>query len=159
MKDDDYKSRHSRARLHLNARQFNESPGVRKMLEDFLAQGLQGAKAIQIAALLGDSELERLYRTYRDISGDAAHVSITSLNRHYVEKPADQSATLMVQPAIDDVDMHMTFAELGTSMTIATLIMMKVKEKTDLWDEFQVLLRRYQDVARTKRDRLADGST
>jgi hypothetical protein len=30
-----------------------------------------------------------------------------------------------------------TFAELGISMTIATLILMKVKAKTDLWDEFQ----------------------
>lgn len=33
-------------------------------------------------------------------------------------------------------------------MTIATLILMKVKAKTDLWDEFQALLVRYGEVAR-----------
>lgn len=159
MKDDDYKSRQTRAGLHLNARDFNGSTDVRKMLEDFRAQGLQGAKAIQVAGLLEGSEFERLYRTYRDISGDAAHVSITSLDRHYVEDPAKWSAMLMVHPALDDIDMYVTFAELGISMTIATLILMKVKEKTGLWDEFQMLLRRYQDVARTERDRLADRST
>lgn len=159
MKDDDYRSRQSRAGLHLNARDFNGSADVRKMLEDFLAQGLQGAKAIQVAGLLEGSEFERLYRTYRDISGDAAHVSITSLDRHYVEDPANQSAILMVHPALDDIDMYVTFAELGISMTVATLILMKVKEKTGLWDEFQMLLRRYQDIARTERDRLAERST
>ena len=40
-------------------------------------------------------------------------------------------------------------------MTIATLILMKIKQKTGLWDEFQALLRRYKDVARTGRHQLA----
>lgn len=148
MKDDDYKSRQSRAALYLNAKAFKGTADVRKMLEDFLAQGAQGAKAIQVAALLEGSEFNRLYRTYRDISGDAAHVSITSLARHYVENPADHSAMLIVHPPLDDIEMHVTFAELGISMTIGTLVLMKVKEKTDLWDEIETLLRRYQDVAR-----------
>jgi len=148
MKDDDYKSRQSRAGLHLNAKDFNGTADVRQMLEDFLAQGRQGAKAIQVSALLEGSQFDRLYRTYRDISGDAAHVSITSLNRHYVENPADQSAMLIVHPPLDDIETHVTFAELGISMTIATLILMKVKAKTDLWDEFQALLVRYREVSR-----------
>jgi hypothetical protein len=148
MKDDDYKSRQSRAGLHLNAKDFNGTADVRQLLEDFLEQGLQGAKAIQVSTLLDGSQFDRLYRTYRDISGDAAHVSITSLNRHYVENPADQSAMLIVHPPLDDTEMHVTFAELGISMTIATLILMKVKAKTDLWDEFQALLVRYAEVAR-----------
>ena len=148
MKDDDYKSRHSRAGLHLNAKDFNGTVDVRKMLEDFLAQGLQGAKAIQVSTLLEGSEFDRLYRAYREISGDSAHVSITSLNRHYIENPADQSAMLIVHPPLDEIETHMTFAELGISMTIATLILMKIKAKTDLWDEFQTLLVRYQEVAR-----------
>jgi hypothetical protein len=149
MKDDDYKSRQTRAGLHFNAKDFNGTADVRQLLEDFLAQGLQGAKAIQVSTLLKDSQFDRLYRTYRDISGDAAHVSITSLNRHYVESPADQAAMLIVHPPLDDIELNLTFAELGISMTIATLILMKVKEKTDLWDEFQALLRRYKDIART----------
>lgn len=152
MKDDDYKSRQSRAALHLNAKDFNGTADVRKMLEDFLAQGPQGAKAIKVATLLEGSEFDRLYRTYRDISGDAAHVSITSLNRHYIENSADQSAKLIVHPPLDDIEMHMTFAELGISLTIATLLMMKSKEKTDLWDEFQTLLRRYKDLKRVGYD-------
>jgi hypothetical protein len=155
MKDDDYKSRQSRAGLHLNAKDFGGTADVKKMLEDFLAQGLQGAKAIQVGTLLEGSEFDRLYRTFRDISGDAAHVSITSLSRHYVENPADQSAMLIIHPSLDDADMRVTFAELGISMTIATLILMKVKKKTELWDEFQKLLDRYRELARIGPDQLA----
>ncbi|RST80584.1 hypothetical protein EJC49_24565 [Aquibium carbonis] len=153
MKGDDYKSRQSRAGRHLNAQDFNGTADVRQLLEEFLAQGLQGAKAIQVSALLKGSQFDRLYRTYRDISGDAAHVSITSLNRHYVENPADQSAKLIVHPPLDDIEIHVTFAELGISMTIAMLILMKVKAKTDLWDEFQALLVRYREVARASTTR------
>jgi hypothetical protein len=65
MKDDDYKSRQSRAGLHLNAKDFSGSADVRKMLEDFLAQGVQGAKAIQVVTLLEGSEFDRLYRISR----------------------------------------------------------------------------------------------
>lgn len=156
MKDDDYKSRQSRAGLHLNAQDFNGTAEIRQLLEDFLAQGLQGAKAIHISALLEGSQFDRLYRTYRDISGDAAHVSITSLNRHYVEDPADQSAMLLVHPPLDDVEMRITFVELGISMTIATLILMKVKAKTGVWDDFQTLLGRYRDIAHANTDNCHD---
>lgn len=151
MKDDDYKSRLARASLHLNAPDLNVTADVRRMLEEFVAQGLQGAKATQVATLLEGSQFDRLYRTYRDISGDAAHVSITSLNRHYIENPKDQAAILVVHPALDDLDLHMTMTELGISMTIATLILMKIKEKTDLWDEFQSLLYRYRELTKTNR--------
>ena len=156
MKDDDYKSRQSRASLHLNARDFNGTADVRQMLEEFIAQGLQGAKAIQLATLLEDSDFDRLYRSYRDLSGDAAHVSVTSLNRHYVENPNDRSAMLVVQPALDDVDMYVTVTELGMSMTIATLMLMKVKQKTDLWDEFQTLLHRYRELSSTDQERAGE---
>jgi hypothetical protein len=77
MKDDDHKSRQSRASLHLKA--FRGTQDDRSLLEEFVAQGLRGAKAIQIGALLEGSEFDRLYRSYRDISGDAAHVSLTPL--------------------------------------------------------------------------------
>lgn len=152
MKDDDYKSRLARASLHLNAPDFNVTADVRRMLEEFVAQGPQGAKAIQVATLLEGSQFDRLYRTYRDISGDAAHVSVSSLNRHYIENPKDRAAMLVIHPALDDVDMHMTATELGISMTIATLILMKIKEKTDLWDDFQALLHRYRELSKTNQE-------
>jgi hypothetical protein len=151
MKDDDFKNRQSRAALHLGAKKFNGAEDVRQQLEEFVAQGLQGAKAIQLGALLEGSEFDRLYRSYRDISGDAAHVSLTALNRHYVENPTDGSATLIINPELDEIDFHVTVTELGISMTIATLLLMKIKEKTDVWDEFQALLRRYQALARDMR--------
>jgi hypothetical protein len=159
MKDDDYKSRQSRAGLHLKAKAFNGTADVRKMLEEFVAQGLQGAKAMKVGTLLQGNEFDRLYRTYRDISGDAAHVSLTSLNRHYVENATDQSATLLVHPALDQLELHMTATELGIAMTIATLLLMKVKEKTDLWDEFEALLHRYQALARSAREQLSGASS
>jgi hypothetical protein len=151
MKDDDFKNRQSRAALHLGAKKFNCAEDVRQQLEEFVARGLQGAKAIQLGALLDGSEFDRLYRSYRDISGDAAHVSLTALNRHYVENPTEGSATLIINPELDEVDFHVTVTELGISMTIATLLLMKIKEKTDVWDEFQALLRRYRALARDMR--------
>lgn len=152
MKDDDYRSRQARAKLHLNARDFTGSDETRQMLEEFRAQGLQGARSIEASSLLDGTQFERLYRTYRDISGDAAHVSITSLNRHYVEDPASASATLVVHPALDDFELHMTFTEVGISMAIATLILMKVKRRTGLWDEFQSLVVRYRHMSRSPID-------
>lgn len=148
MKDDDYKSRQSLARLHLNAMRSSASTDAVQQLEAFVAQGLQGAKAVETSKLLEGSPFERLYRTYRVISSDAEHVSITSLNRHYIENTNDHSATLIVRPALDDIDIQMTFSELGNSMIIATLVLMKVKEKTELWDELKQSLRRYQEIAR-----------
>jgi hypothetical protein len=53
---------------------------------------------------------------------------------------------LMVHPALEDAEMRATMTELGISMVIATLLLMKVKTKTDLWDEFQALLHRYQKL-------------
>jgi len=147
MKDDDFKSRHSRAALHLDAKTFSGTDDVRQQLQEFVDQGLQGAKAIQLGTLLEGSDFDRLYRSYRDISGDAAHVSVTALNRHYIEHPETGSATLTLHPALDDDGFHHTMTELGISLTIATLLIMKIKAKTDVWDEFQTLLRRYRALA------------
>lgn len=148
MKDDDFKSRHSRAALHLDAKTFSGTEDVRQQLEEFVAQGLEGEKAIQLGTLLEGSDFDRLYRSYRDISGDAAHVSVTALNRHYIENPNTGLATLTIHPELDDNDFQFTMTELGISMTIATLLVMEVKEKTDVWDEFQALLQRYRALAR-----------
>ena len=148
MKDDGYKSRHARAGLHLKTKKFNGSDDGRKMLETFVAQGLQGAKAIQAGELLNSSEFEHLYRSFCDISDDAAHVSVTSLNRHYIENLEDQSALLIIDPALDEIDMLVIVTELGISMIIATLLM-KVNTKTELWDKFQELIHRYRELDKT----------
>lgn len=147
MKDDDFKSRHSRAARHLDATTLSGTDDVRQQLEEFVAQGLQGAKAIQLGMLLEGSDFDRLYRSYRDISGDAAHVSVTALNRHYIEHPKTGLATLTIHPELDDDDFQRTMTELGISMTIATLLIMKIKAKTEVWDEFQTLLQGYRALA------------
>ena len=71
-----------------------------------------------------------------------------ALNRNNVENPMDGSATLIINPELDEVDILVTATELGISMTIATLLAMRIKEKTDVWDEFQVLLHRYGTLTR-----------
>lgn len=69
---------------------------------------------------------------------------MTALNRHYVENPTDGSASLIIHPELDEIDLLVTVTELGVSMTIATLLVMKIKERTDVWDEFHALLHRYR---------------
>ncbi|WP_187331724.1 hypothetical protein [Rhizobium etli] len=41
---------------------------------------------------------------------------------------------LIAHPALDEVDFLVTVTELAMSMIIATLMLMKIKQKTDLWD-------------------------
>lgn len=84
--------------------------------------------------------------SFRDISADAAHVSLLSLERHYTENERDGCAVLALDPELDEVDMKMTLIETGISMVIATLMLMKTKEKTDLWTDFRNLLNRYNDL-------------
>ena len=154
MKDDDYKSRQKRAALHLNANTFKGTAEVKQMLADFVALGLQGAKGLPVESLVDGSDFERLYRTFRDISGDAAHVSMTSLNRHYTENPANKLALLQLHPALDDFEIFDTISEMSISMTIATLMLMKVKQKTELWDEFMALNRRYRELTKLSQAQL-----
>lgn len=71
-------------------------------------------------------------------------MSVTALNRHYIEHAESGLATLTLHPALDDDDFQRTMTELGISMTVATLLIMKIKAKTDVWDEFQTLLQRYR---------------
>lgn len=144
MKDDDWKSRQTRAALHLDADDFMGTAEVRAQLAEFVAQGLQGAKDINVSALPKGSDFERLYRSYRDMSGDASHVSITSLNRHYVEDPSTGTARLMLHPALDHVDMMMTMSDTAISMSITTMMIMKIKEHTEVWDQFSELIKRYR---------------
>lgn len=148
MKEDDHKSRLSRAELHLNAKGFNASDEVRTLLENFISNGAKGAKPLRVSSLIEGNPFDRLYRTYRDISADAAHVSMTSLSRHY-EENSDGRATLMVDPQLDDLDMYVTFAEVGMAMTLATFMLMKIKARTNTWDSFQALLHRYRDLTPT----------
>lgn len=155
MKDDDFKSRHARASLHLNSVDLNTSDEVHQLLVAFVKQGPQGAKMINTATLLEGSGFDRLYRSYRDISGDAAHTSVSALNRHYVEEPDSGLAVLMVHPKLSGLDIYMTVAEIGNAMSIATLILMKVKQKTDLWEEFQTLVHRYKELTRRDREGLS----
>ena len=159
MKDDDYKSRQKRAALHLNANTFKGTAEVKQMLADFVALGLQGAKGLPVETLVNGSEFERLYRTFRDISGDAAHVSMTSLNRHYIENPNNKLAVLQLHPALDDFEIFDTISEMGISMTIATLMLMKVKQKTELWDEFMALNGRYSELTKLSRSQLGHDSS
>lgn len=144
MKDDDWRSRQTRAALHLDADDFMGTQEVRDQLQEFVDQGSQGAKAISISALLKGSDFGRLYRSYRDMSGDASHVSLTSLNRHYAEDSSTGSAQLLVHPALDPIDMTMTMSDVAISMSIMTMMIMKIKERTDVWDQFSDLIKRYK---------------
>ena len=145
MKADDHKSRHARASLYLKADRPQADPEVLQLLEDFVNAGDQGAKMVSMGHLLKGSEFERLYRTYRDLSADSAHVSITSLARHFIEGP-DGVTTLVVHPALDTMEFALTYSELCIAMNVATLVLMKAKARTDLWDEFSALLQGYNEL-------------
>jgi len=165
MKDEDWKSRQTRAALHLDDDTFAGTQEVREQLQKFVDQGVQGAKSINISALLKGSDFRRLYRTYRDMSGDASHVSVTSLNRHYIEDPASGLGRLIVHPELGDVDMMMTMSDLAISMSIMTMMIMRIKEKTEVWEKFSDLIKRHKalvasaGLAGARDDKHADDPT
>ncbi len=149
LKDDDLKSRHARAKIHHKMMRADGDPEVRAMLEDFLFDPPEGLKKLNPGDLLRNHDFERLYLTYRDISADAAHVSITSLDRHYVAGGEDTYPILVLHPTLDDVDLHATLTQIGISMTISVLELMKLKRMTDTWENFRVLHQRYVELSRT----------
>jgi hypothetical protein len=68
MKDDDLKSRHARATLHLNDERLAVSDEVLAELRAFIAQDAKGLRYVEIPDLLKGSDFERLYRAFRDMS-------------------------------------------------------------------------------------------
>lgn len=143
MKDDDYKSRQSRASIRLTEIGDHLNDEIRKLHEDFLAMGAVGAKSVQISSLLDGSEFTRLYSSYRDICGDAAHVSISSLRRHYLEHKNTGVGALVVHPVLEDGELHHTMTEMGISMLIATSILMRTKKQSETWNELAKLAAAY----------------
>lgn len=128
------------------------SDQIKDELEAFVADGAKGIKFIELASLVEGSNFERLYRTYPDISGDAAHVTVTALDRHYIASLSDGSPMLILHPALDEAEMRMTVCELAMSMTISTLLLMRIKKKTEPWDAFSELTRRYREMIRDGHD-------
>lgn len=143
MKDDDYKSRQSRASIRLAEIGDHLSEEIRRLHEDFLAKGAAGAKSVQICSLLDGSEFTRLYSSYRDICGDAAHVSISALRRHYVEHENTGVGRLVVHPMLEGGELHHTMTEMGISMVIATSMLMRTKKQSETWNELAELLAAY----------------
>lgn len=146
MADDDRKSRHARASLHLRDTKQTASDEVLAELEVFVAQGAKGLKYVELSELVTGGDFERLYRTFRDISADASHVSVTSLQRHYLPDPETQTATIIVNPLIGDYELLQTLVDLAVSMLIETMLIMKTKVKTDSWEAFAQLNRRYREM-------------
>ena len=151
LKDDDFKSRHARASMHLKAAGATMPEQIKSELQAFVDQGAQGARKLEPSRLLEGSDFERLYRSYRDISGDAAHVTVSALNRHYVEHPERGTALLILHPALDEIDMRMTVCETAMAMNICTLLLMPQMEKSPVWDQFREMTARYREM-------IADGS-
>ncbi|WP_284543620.1 hypothetical protein [Pleomorphomonas sp. T1.2MG-36] len=77
----------SNLQLKTQLKPAGELMGLHFNAKDFLTQGLQGAKAIQVSTLLEGSQFDWLYRNCRDISDDAAHVS------HLAEPPQCREPT------------------------------------------------------------------
>jgi hypothetical protein len=144
MKDEDFKSRHSRAKL--NAEHITVDNDVRDALNEFLAASTKGIKPIEIGSLLNGNEFERLYRTYRNISADTAHVSMTSLDRHFIDGGETGIQTLVANPALDLESLQETLGEMGIATLVATFMLMRFKGTTNCWDELSVLAARYQTI-------------
>lgn len=153
MADDDLKSRHARASLHLSDPKLLVTHEVMVELEEFIAQGVKGLKYVELSNLLGGSDFERLYRTFRDISADASHVSATSLARHYSPDPETQTAAIVVNPAIDEFELLKTLIDLAMSMLIETMIIMRSKVKTSSWDAFADLTKQYRALLAASSER------
>jgi hypothetical protein len=117
---------------------------VRDALDDFLAASTKGIKPIEIGSLLNGNEFERLYRTYRNISADTTHVSITSLDRHFREDEENGIQTLIANPALDLETLQETLAEMGIATLITTFMLMRFKGTTNCWDELSALAARYR---------------
>ncbi len=142
VKDDDEASRRSRAKAFAK-RQVAPDPETRRLLDDFLKRDLGGAKRLQPTDLAAGSDFPRLAHVYREISADAAHVTITSLVRHFSED-TDGTVTFKLDPALTAEELHETLTAIALSAMICTLLLVRsLPEKVD-GTQFESLAARYK---------------
>jgi hypothetical protein len=72
---------------------------VKEIAEDLLLKS-RGEKALNPKSAISGTEIERAYIYYKQLSVDAAHPSITALNRHLVETEGNE--VLRLKPRIKD---------------------------------------------------------
>lgn len=123
VKDDDNASRRSRAKA-FSKRQVALDNETRELLEKFLKGEFGGAKRLQPSDLAAGSEFPRLAHVYREISADAAHVTYTSLVRHFSED-ADGTVIFICDPALTAEELHETLTVIALSGLVCTFLLVR----------------------------------
>jgi hypothetical protein len=149
LKDDEKASRRSRARAFAR-RQPPIDPEGRELLNEFLQRDIEGAKRLQPNDLAKGSEFPRLAHVYREVSADAAHVSIASLERHFHDD-ANGTVEFNIDPSLTPEELHETITTIALSLLTCTLIL--VRNLTDFndavaFDRLLSLQTRYKSLNR-----------
>jgi hypothetical protein len=76
---------------------------------------------------------------------------VSSLSRHYALDPKSRTATILVNPALDDFELTWTLSDLAIAMLIMTWLAMKTKKRTNSW-AFADLNKLYKDLLTQSRN-------
>ena len=138
IKDDDTASRRSRAKRY----QAAANPETRKIIGEFLNRDSGRAKRSQPTNFAKGSQFSRLIHVYHEISADTAHVTFTSLARHFSEDK-DSAASFIVDPALPAEELHETLITIALSGLLCTFLLLRSLSDTCDATEFENLMARY----------------
>ncbi|MER9712738.1 hypothetical protein NKJ13_21080 [Mesorhizobium sp. M0174] len=144
LKDDDDASRRSRA-IRFRTKNPTLAKEADKTLSDFIQRLTNQKNKLQVSEL--DSALPRLTHSYRELSADTVHVSLTSIQRHVVpdKKGIDR---LRIEPKFDAYDLEDAASLMALSLLNATRILLVLVPEITSAVGFRALHKRYVSLYR-----------
>jgi hypothetical protein len=144
LKDDDDASRRSRA-IRYRSKSSTLTAEADKTLSDFIQRLPKQKSKLQISEL--DTALPRLTHSYRELSADTVHVSLTAIQRHVApdKKGIDM---LRIEPKFSSYDMEDAASLMALALINATRILLVLLPEVSPANGFSMLHRRYVSLYR-----------
>lgn len=144
LKEDDTASRRSRA-IRFRKKNPSLAREADKTLSDFIESLPKPQNKLQVSEI--DTALPRLTHSYRELSADTVHVSLTSIQRHVVpdKKGIDR---LRIEPKFDRYELEDAASLMALALLNATRVLLALVPELSSTEGFHALYRRYATLYR-----------
>ncbi|MEH6953028.1 DUF5677 domain-containing protein (plasmid) [Nitrobacter sp. NHB1] len=139
LKDDDIASRRSRA-IRFRKKNPSLAREADKTLSDFIESLPKRQSKLQVSEI--DTALPRLTHSYRELSANIVHISLTSIQRHVVPD-ASGIDRLQIEPKIDHYELEDAASLMALSLLNGTRVLLTLVPEISSAEGFHVLHRRY----------------
>lgn len=144
LKDDDNASRRSRA-IRFRSKNPALAKEADKTLSDFIQRLPKQQSKLQVSEI--DTALPRLTHSYRELSADTVHVSLTSIQRH-VAPDKEGIHRVRIEPRFDAHELEDAASLLALALLNATRILLSLVPEVSAAHGFHTLQKRYISLYR-----------